>query len=159
MKLIELAASYTDRNERIKWSKVVKSLVGRTDSNAARRHNALMKGLEPGALQCACTSTINLPTNSLVVSAINCMYDFHCCILLPCRVLRLRTLPLHRLKVGRKPKDKADRAPRKRAKRKRVADKEDDEVESEADTHEVAGSKSAHSLRSGLRMRTRTTIL
>lgn len=66
MKLIELAASYTDRNERIKWSKVVKSLVGRTDSNAARRHNALMKGLEPGALQCARTfSTIYLPINPL----------------------------------------------------------------------------------------------
>lgn len=79
-------------------------------------------------------------------------------------MLRLRTLSIHRLKVGRKPKDKADLAPRKRAKRKRVAEKEDvdeeDEVEEfETNSHVMAGSKSVHSLRSGLRMRTRTTSL
>lgn len=68
------------------------------------------------------------------------------------------------MKVGRKPKDKADLAPRKRAKRKRVTEKEDvdeddDEEELETDSHVMPGSESVHTIRSGLRMRTRTTSL
>ena len=143
VKLLEVVASYTARDVPVKWSAVANTLVGRTDSNVRRRHGALMKGLEPGALQCA------FPTSRLQNRKFIVLLTYGTCAIVICSGCcwkqQICAHFIFRLKAGRKRKNEGSLAPRKLkrpAKRNRAALKGDETSDGEETENESGGRSS-----------------
>ena len=74
LRLLEVAAAYAQRGAPVSWSHVAAQLSGRTDSNAKRRHQSLMKGLPIGGSGCAVQLAVQVTSARRSVKGV-CNYN------------------------------------------------------------------------------------